>query len=113
MSRVALIGENSIGYIDALLEIWNAGDCAVLLDWRIPFSVMLEMMSEAGVQKCYIENDLFSKIKEKEDFSNHLECILFDKGNDISKPLPDSIYKKFHKKRSDPSKAAWIRPFYV
>ncbi len=96
MSRVALIGENSIGYIDALLEIWNAGDCAVLLDWRIPFSVMLEMMSEAGVQKCYIENDLFYKIKEKDDFSNYLECIPFDKRNDIAKLLPDSIYEKFH-----------------
>ena len=34
MSRVGLIGENSIEYINALLDIWNNGDCAVLIDWR-------------------------------------------------------------------------------
>ena len=32
MGRVALIGENSIKYIEKLLDIWNGGDCAVLLD---------------------------------------------------------------------------------
>lgn len=31
MSRVALIGENSVEYVDKLLDIWNNGDCAVLL----------------------------------------------------------------------------------
>ena len=33
MSRVALIGENSVVYVSILLDIWNNGDCAVLLDW--------------------------------------------------------------------------------
>ena len=29
--------ENSVEYVEKLLYIWNSGDCAVLLDWRIPF----------------------------------------------------------------------------
>lgn len=33
MSRVALIGENSVEYVNALLDIWNNGDAAVLIDW--------------------------------------------------------------------------------
>ena len=33
MSRAALVGENSIGYIETLLHIWNMNDSAVLLDW--------------------------------------------------------------------------------
>ena len=37
MLRIALIGENSVEYVDKLLDIWNSGDCAILLDWRIPF----------------------------------------------------------------------------
>lgn len=37
MARVALIGDNSIEYVNTLLDIWNSGDCAVLIDWRIPF----------------------------------------------------------------------------
>ncbi len=31
MSRIVLIGENSIEYIRGLLDIWNGGDCAVLI----------------------------------------------------------------------------------
>ena len=61
MSRVALIGENSIGYVDTLVDIWNNGDCAVLLDWRIPFSTAIEMMVEAEVHTCFIEKGLFNK----------------------------------------------------
>lgn len=43
MSRVALIGENSVEYVDKLLDIWNNGDCGVLLDWRIPFQTAIQM----------------------------------------------------------------------
>jgi len=56
MSRVALIGENSVEYVNALLDIWNNGDCAVLLDWRIPFKTAVKMMVEAGVTRCCIES---------------------------------------------------------
>ena len=40
-----MIGENSIGYINTLIDIWNNGDCAVLLDWRIPFATAEERNS--------------------------------------------------------------------
>ena len=49
MNRIALIGENSVEYISNLLDIWNNGDSAVLIDWRIPISSAIEMMNEAGV----------------------------------------------------------------
>lgn len=53
MSRVALIGENSVEYIEKLLDIWNDGDCAVLLDWRIPLQTAIQMMREADTIKKY------------------------------------------------------------
>lgn len=62
MSRVALICENSVEYVNTLLDIWNAGDCAVLIDWRIPFQTAVEMMNEANVHKCYIEKNNLIKI---------------------------------------------------
>ena len=65
MSRVALIGENSIGYVNALVDIWNNGDCAVLLDWHIPFSTAVEMMIEADVRTCFIEKVYSTKLKIK------------------------------------------------
>ena len=58
MGRVALIGENSVNYIKTLLNIWNAGDCAVLIDWRIPPRTATEMMVEAKIYKCYVESHL-------------------------------------------------------
>ena len=63
MMRVALIGENSIEYVNMLLDIWNNGDCAVLLDWRIPFEAAYQMMLEAGVTRCFMENIARTKAK--------------------------------------------------
>ena len=65
MARVAMIGENSKKYVNALTDIWNSGDCAVLLDWRIPFSSLLSMMEEANVHRCVIEDACFDNSKNK------------------------------------------------
>lgn len=58
MSRVALIGDNSVEYVKALLEIWKNGHSAVLPDWRIPPLSAIELMREADVRLCYIEESL-------------------------------------------------------
>lgn len=94
MSRVALIGENSIGYISTLIDIWNDDNCAVLIDWRIPIQTAIQMMREAGVEKCYIEKNLFAK--SSDNIINELECVRYEKGNDGAAIIPDFICKKFH-----------------
>lgn len=93
MSRVALIGENSIGYISTLIDIWNNGDCAVLLDWRIPFATSLDMMIEVGVQACFMEQGLFDKIDV--EIPNSINFITYDKQNNAAEQLPKFIYDKF------------------
>ena len=98
MSRVALIGENSIGYVNALVDIWNNGDCAVLLDWRIPFLTATEMMIEADVHTCFIENSLFKKLEDKIPVS--IEFIAYEKQNSSAELLPNYIYEKFRKNYS-------------
>ena len=65
MARIGLIGENSIEYVDILLDIWNSGDCAVLIDWRVPYCSAVEMMQEASVQKCHIEKKHWKKPRKK------------------------------------------------
>lgn len=57
--RTALIGENSVEYVETLIEIWNEGNCAVLLDWRIPCRASIEIMIEAGVQLCYVQEKYY------------------------------------------------------
>ena len=98
MSRVALIGENSIGYVNALLDIWNHGDCAVLIDWRIPFETAVDMMKEADVKKCYIETGVYPEISDEEHSSVLLER--YEKLNLKAEELPSSIYDKFRENYS-------------
>lgn len=98
MSRVALIGENSIGYVNALLDIWNHGDCAVLIDWRIPFETAVDMMKEADVKKCYIETGVYPEIFDEEHSSVLLER--YEKLNLKAEELPSSIYDKFRENYS-------------
>ena len=62
MDRVALIGENSVEYVEKLINIWNEGNCAVLLDWRIPCQTLVEMMLEAGVRLCYIQEKYYETV---------------------------------------------------
>lgn len=98
MGRVALIGENSVGYVNALVDIWNNGDCAVLLDWRIPFPTAIEMMIEANVQLCFIEKDIFNKLEK--EISDSIDFVTYEKQNSSADLLPNFIYKKFRENYS-------------
>lgn len=98
MARIALIGDNSIEYVHALLDIWNAGNCAVLIDWRIPFQTVQEMMIEANVSKCYIERQIYSKINIVKYSSFQYE--VYDNNTTIAKGLPANAYEKFHENYS-------------
>lgn len=92
MSRIALIGENSIAYINALLDIWNNGNCAVLIDWRIPLITATEMMKEAGVSECYIQKSILEKSLEMR--SDDIKYITFNSDNTTGF-IPDNIRNKF------------------
>ncbi len=98
MSRVALIGDNSVEYVNQLLDIWNNGDCAVLLDWQLPFESMYQMMLEANVTVCYIERRLLEKVNVPEGtpilFRN------FDVLTCGSQLLPKITYEKYHENNS-------------
>ena len=98
MSRIALIGENSIGYVNALVDIWNSGRCAVLLDWRIPFSTAVEMMIEADVHACFIEKGLFNKLEN--EMPDSIDFITYEKQNSSAELLPNRIYDKFQENYS-------------
>ena len=98
MSRVALIGENSIGYVEALVDIWNNENCAVLIDWRIPFRTAVEMMIEADVCTCYIEKSLFDKIEDV--ISDSIAFVTYEKQNQSAELLPKRISDKFQENYS-------------
>ena len=98
VSRIALIGENSIEYIKMLLNIWNNGDCAVLIDCQIPPSVAVEMMLEANVGVCYVERKYYDKIHEK--LYKPVELFPYEKENSYAQLLPTELDNIFQEKYS-------------
>lgn len=93
MGRVALIGMNSVKYIEKLIDIWNDGDCAVLIDCQTPPQVVSVMLLEAQVYKCYIEqtyyNNLFGIIDE------NIKLIPYEREKNSAQLLPKDIYGRF------------------
>lgn len=94
MSRIGLIGENSTEYIDKLLDIWNSGNCAVLIDWRIPPITAIKMLKEASVDECFIDEYVFNKFSVDLDL-NGVNFICFVKRGNGAAVLPNFIYNKF------------------
>ena len=93
MSRIAIIGENSIEYINILFDIWNNGDSAVLIDWRIPIRKAIEMMMESSVEKCYIDSELLVKGASLPPCS--ISFVPYSKINISAAVLPPHLYEKF------------------
>jgi len=98
MKRIALIGENSVEYINILIDIWNSGNCAVLIDCQIPPQTAVEMMHEAQVRKCYIEYKYYDKIYAVLD--KKVELIPYEKENTSARLLPTETYDRFQENYS-------------
>lgn len=96
--KVALIGENSIGYVKKIIEIWNNQECAVLIDVRLPNTTLLKIISDCNIQKCYIDRDYIDKFQEL--YGLNFEIYLFEKINKEATFLPTNIYKLFKKNYS-------------
>lgn len=94
MKRVALIGENSVKYVNILLDIWEGGDCVVLIDWRIPFQKCVEILQAANVKQCYMEEHLLSK----SDISPELgiKFLEYSKESNLPLELPNETYEKYN-----------------
>lgn len=93
MSRIALIGSNSIGYIQALIDIWNNEHCAVLIDHRTPFHSAIQMMRDAGVRKCCLQEDMWS---EYISGYSEIEFVRYPANSELTFTLPNLLYEEFH-----------------
>lgn len=76
-----------------LLEIWNTGHCAVLLDWRIPLGTAIEMMKEADVQKCFIDENIVRWDTTLDSFG--IDYTTFKGTGKTAACLPAAVYQKF------------------
>ena len=46
MSSIGLIAENTVQYVEQLIDIWNNGNCAVLVDSGMPVNIALKLLKE-------------------------------------------------------------------
>ena len=87
------MGDNSIEFVEHLLEIWADKNCAVLIDWRMPVKKIIELLTEAKVKKCYFDSrqikDLdLHKIRE-------IECIFYSSKSNLVEKFPENSMKRF------------------
>ena len=57
MSRIGIMGVNSVRYVEELIDIWNNGACAVLIDSGTPLSALLRILEEADVKTCMVQEE--------------------------------------------------------
>ena len=93
MGRVALIGDNSVEYVDKLIDIWNNGDCVVLINPQVPVKMCIQMMLEAGVVKCFVEQKYFERLKELDD--GLFKLTSYESESQMVRLLPKEIRNKF------------------
>ena len=94
MGRVALIGENSIEYIEILLTIWGQGDCAVLIDWRIPFLAAYDMIRDSEAYMCVVEDSYVKEIN-LDDYPE-VKFLKYSRKKNVAEELPVGIRSKYH-----------------
>ena len=98
--RIGLVGDNSIGMIEQVINIWNNGDCVVLVDWRIPYNSIIEMLESVNVKKCYIEKKILDSINQKIE-GKTLEFVPYISTDNRMTAIPTELYNKFQSNYSD------------
>ena len=88
--RIGLIGDNSVEFIIRLIDIWNQGKCAVVIDWRIPLDTAMKMLTEAGVEECYIDSNV---LKENTSY-RHIKITTY-KSSRIVACIPQEVQASF------------------
>lgn len=79
MSRVAIVIDNAPEFVEILLQVWNQGDSAVIVDHKIPSLKLIEFLKETGAVKCYTDSNHFEPLKN----ALNIEVIEIRKSNSI------------------------------
>lgn len=99
MSRIAVIGYNSVELVDIIVNVWNQQNSVVMLDWRMPVDKVKELMMECGSDNIYIDSDIINKYKELEDYK--MVVHQFSSIRNEDRYLTSEIYSKFTPNYSD------------
>lgn len=90
---IGLLGYNSVEYVEVLIDIWNNGDCAVLLDCSLPYNSLVNTINECHLEICYIDENYFKKLNIKE--IDYVKVIKYSSSYKQFHFLPSNIYMNF------------------
>lgn len=95
--RVAIIANNSIEYLNKIIDIWNTGDVPVLIDFRIPLTSCLKLLKHAEVNKIYTDKkELIEYIKKGSEYKiEEIETM-----KESVSLLPDNVRNKYRRNYS-------------
>lgn len=99
MSRIGLIGDNSTDYVKIVINAWNNGDSVVLIDSSVPPLKCLEMLIEAKVSKCYVENKFYKRLHGV--IGNTVKLVSYSNNINIPCLLPEYLYDDFQEVYSE------------
>ena len=89
--RIALIGSKTVEYLEKLLEIWHECNCACLFDNTIPPETLKDMLKEAKVERCYIEEGMYAGFAEFKD----IELIFYSSNKKSIQKVPRELIESF------------------
>ncbi len=95
--KIGIVGENSIEYVKALLAVWRAGNCAVLLDWRLPAGQILDMLVLCGAEECYMD----MRLKQDQFQGSSLKIHWMNVQNSSANVLSLKLYEDFFLPQSE------------
>ena len=90
--RIAIIGENSVEFIQIVLSIWNSSNTVVLIDWRMPFLEAKKLMYQSQVTTCYIQEGIYKEISLVD---NDIQFLMYKVKYDGYCEVPLSIYQEY------------------
>ena len=97
MERIAIIGDNSVEYLKILLDVWNSGNCAVLIDYHMPLEYLCDLMVECGITQCYIDEGL---LKDNVFLDDRVLFRTYACESRNAQRIPDYIYNDFRENYS-------------
>lgn len=92
MKIVGIISENSVEYIETILNNWSLNITVALIDWRIPEGQIISILDEIGIKKIYVDELLMEKYKFIEKLYE-TEILRHIKSVEL---VPLRLYKKFN-----------------
>ena len=102
LKRIAIIADNSLNYLEKILELWNTGYVPALIDFRIPIQGCIALIDQAEIKAIYTDKEeLYQYIRE---YRQDLEINLLESNKMLLNRVPEDI-KKQYKKRYDETEA--------